>query len=91
MANVIDPKKKFNHRWKTDPKFIKDFDYDDPKYADVPDDLKWAIPLTERQKTQRAQAENKMSDAFSKQRVEKELIEIKKMTARQSRKLSVVR
>lgn len=47
MADIIDPKKKFNHRWKKDPRFEKGFDYDDPKYSDVPNGLKWALPIHE--------------------------------------------
>ena len=47
MAEIIDPKKKLNHKWKTDPRFIKDFDYEKPEYADVPNGLKWALPIHE--------------------------------------------
>ncbi len=47
MANIIDPKKKHSQHWKCDPQYEKGCDYDDPKYADVPDDLKWALPIHE--------------------------------------------
>ncbi len=91
MSQVIDPNKKFNHRWKTDPRFVEGFDYDSPEYADVPDDLKWAIPLNEQQKTPQAKTENKRSDEESKLRVEKELKELRKNSAIQFQRLSVVR
>lgn len=45
MSDFVDLKKKWNHRWKTDPRFMKDFDYEKPEYANVPDGLKWALPL----------------------------------------------
>ncbi len=51
MAKVIELSKRFNDRWKTDKLFLKDFDYDHPKYANVPDDIKWMIPLREAQKS----------------------------------------
>jgi hypothetical protein len=50
MSKVIEIAKRFNHRWKTDPAFERGFDYDNPKYAGVDVDLKWAIPLIESQK-----------------------------------------
>jgi hypothetical protein len=51
MAKLIDLSKKFNHRWKTDPHFIEGFDYDHPKYANIPDDMKWMLPMHEAQKS----------------------------------------
>lgn len=51
MGDLYDLNKRFNHRWKTDPLFLKDFDYDNPKYAHVPDDLKWMLPMHEQQQT----------------------------------------
>jgi hypothetical protein len=54
MSKVIELSKRFNHRWKTDPAFEKGFDYDNPNYAGVDDDLKWAIPMMEAQKTPEA-------------------------------------
>lgn len=45
MSDVINLNKKWNHRWKTDPRFIEGFDYEKPEYADVPDDLRWSLPL----------------------------------------------
>lgn len=47
MSDIIDLKKKFNHRWKNDPVFIEGFDYEKPEYADVPDGLKWSLPIHE--------------------------------------------
>ena len=47
MSDVIDLKKRWNHRWKTDPRFMKDFDYEKPEYANTPDGLRWALPLHE--------------------------------------------
>lgn len=47
MSDVIDLKKKFNHKWKKDPRFIEGFDYEKPEYGDVPDSLKWALPIHE--------------------------------------------
>ncbi len=49
MSKIIELSKRFNHRWKTDPAFERGFDYDNPKYAGVDDDLKWAIPMMEAQ------------------------------------------
>jgi hypothetical protein len=39
-----------NHRWKADRRFVKGFDYDNEKHANVPDDQKWMLPLFEAQK-----------------------------------------
>jgi hypothetical protein len=47
MSDIIDLKKKWNHRWKTDPVFIEGFDYEKPEYADTPDGLRWALPIHE--------------------------------------------
>ncbi len=50
---VIELKKereRWNQRWRTDPSFRRDFDYEKPEYANCPDDLRWALPLVERQK-----------------------------------------
>jgi hypothetical protein len=86
MAEVINPNKKFNHRWKTDPKFIKGFDYDSPEYADVPDDLKWAIPLSKHQDTPEFKAEMKRLE----ERVDRKIEAEKKSERLKSRKFSVV-
>jgi len=87
MSEVIDPKEKFNHRWKTDPKFIKGFDYDSPQYSDVPDDLKWAIPLSEHQDKPEFKAEMKRLEERVDQKIEAE----KKSERLKNRKLLVVR
>ncbi len=87
MSKVIDPNKKFNHRWKTDPKFIKGFDYDSPKHADVHDGIKWALPLFENQDTPEFKAESKRID----DRVDKKIETEKKAERLKSRKLSIVR
>lgn len=47
MSDVIDLKKKWNHRWKTDPVFMMGFDYERPEYADTPDGLRWSLPIHE--------------------------------------------
>jgi hypothetical protein len=49
MAKLIELSKRFNDLWKTDKRFIKDFDYDHPRYANVADDIKWMLPMHEAQ------------------------------------------
>jgi hypothetical protein len=45
MSKVIELAKRFNDRWKIDPLFIKNFDYDQPKYADVRARVRRLLPL----------------------------------------------
>ncbi|MCE3011085.1 MAG: hypothetical protein LW875_10780 [Proteobacteria bacterium] len=73
MSDVIDLKKKFNHKWKKDPRFIACFDYEKPEYGDVPDSLKWALPIHEclekpemKERSKRLEADSKRSIRKSK-------------------------
>lgn len=73
MSTVIDLSKRFNHRWKTDPLFVKGFDYDHPKYANVPDDCKWMLPMHEQQKDPRVRAEARRITELGRQQARAEI------------------
>jgi hypothetical protein len=47
MSDIIDLWNKWTHRWTRDPIFMESFDYEKPEYVDVPDGLKWALPIHE--------------------------------------------
>ncbi len=86
MSDIIDLKKKLNHRWKNDPVFMEGFDYEKPEYADVPDGLKWALPIHE--------SVNKPEEIQRQKRVQEEAkkeLESERRAGRlKTRKLSVV-
>lgn len=90
MSDVVDLKKKWNHRWKTDPRFIKGFDYEKPEHADVPDGLKWALPIHESLKAPEVKARSNKIREESEKRVKKNLRDKRKEEALRSRKLSVI-
>lgn len=71
MSDVIDLKKKFNHRWKRDPKFIEGFNYEKPEYADTPDSLRWALPIHECLEKPEVKEQSKRLREESKRRVAK--------------------
>ena len=72
-GKIIEIKKRFNHRWKQNPLFIRGFDYDDPKYAAVPDDLKWALPIHEATSTAEYKAVSARMNAEAKKQVAMEI------------------
>lgn len=85
MSDVINLKKKWNHRWKTDPRFIEGFDYEKPEDADTPDSLRWALPLHEAANSpQELQKQKRMMDE-AKKTVAAEM-KVKRLN---SRKLSI--
>ena len=73
MSDVIDLKKKNNHKWKKDQRFVKDFDYEKPEYADMPDGLKWALPIHECLEKPEVKARGKRLREESKKQIEKKL------------------
>jgi hypothetical protein len=77
MSNIIiDLKKKWNHRWKTDPRFMKDFDYEKPEYVDVPDSLKWALPIHECLEKPEMKERSKRHNADSKRSIRKNKLKL---------------
>ncbi|MEK7070823.1 MAG: hypothetical protein AAB966_03375, partial [Patescibacteria group bacterium] len=71
MSDIIYLKKKFNHRWKNDPRFMKDFDYEKPEYTDVPAGLKWALPIHECLEKPEVKERGKKLEADSKRSIRK--------------------
>ncbi len=86
MSDVINLKNKLNHKWKTDPVFMEGFDYEKPEYSDVPDGLKWALPIHE--------SVNKPEETQRQKRVreeaKKELESERRASRFKSRKLSII-
>lgn len=73
--NVIELKKereRWNQRWRSDRLFKREFDYEKPEYANCDDDLRWAIPLIERQKTPEFKKWIGYYEALSEQRIAKQ-------------------
>jgi len=76
MSDIIDLKKKLNHRWKNDPRFMKDFDYEKTEYADVPDGLKWALPIHECLERPEVKERGKKLEADSKRSIRKNKLKL---------------
>ncbi len=68
----------YNHRWKSDPLFVQGFDYDCAKYANVPGDQKWMIPLFEAQKDPAVIAEHKRVEKEAMVKVAREKLRLVK-------------
>ncbi|OYZ20525.1 MAG: hypothetical protein B7Y39_10645 [Bdellovibrio sp. 28-41-41] len=57
-SKVYDLTKQYNHRWKTDPRYRKNFDYDHLDFKDVPGDIRWMITMGPYDKSQYLKSEN---------------------------------
>jgi len=73
MSTIIDLSQRFNHRWKTDRLYVKGFHYGQPKYANVPDDCKWMLPMHEQQNDTRVRDEARRITELGRQQAQAEI------------------
>ncbi len=72
MGKVVDLQKRFNHLWRTNPLYIRGFDYDSPKYSHVANDLKWMLPIHEAVSSPAEKARAAQTESTAKAKVENE-------------------
>lgn len=65
-SKVYDLTKQYNHKWKTDPRYRKNFDYDHSDFKDVPGDIRWMITIGPKDKSQYLKSENQSAHSVGK-------------------------